>query len=299
MTSQSSPPSPVTRFAPSPTGALHIGHGWSAVMAHDLARFGGNDGGGLFRLRIEDIDGARSRPEHVAGIMTDLRWLGIEWDGPVVMQSDRLPLYRAAVERLADEGLAYPCFCTRGDIARQIAASASAPHGPDGAPYPGTCAYLSPRDRAARIDAGEPHAWRLAMGEAVRRAGPLIWQDMDHGAVASDPLPFGDIVLARKDAPGSYHLCATMDDAAMGITHVVRGMDLRAATHVHRLLQYLLHLDTPSYRFHELLLDAQGQRLAKRSGGLSLKDLREAGHAPEQLVADLRAGRFPVGIHAG
>lgn len=285
---------PITRFAPSPTGALHIGHGWSALIAHDLARANS----GQFRLRIEDIDGARSRPEHVAGILADLRWLGLDWDGPVVMQSERLPLYRSAVERLAADGLAYPCFCTRADIARQIAASASAPHGPDGAAYPGTCAHLPPGERAARIAAGEAHAWRLAMAEGARRAGPLVWQDMDDGAVTAAPLPFGDIVLARKDAPGSYHLCATMDDAAMEISHVVRGRDLCAATHVHRLLQALLGLPTPAYRFHGLLLDAEGRRLAKRSGGLSLAELRAAGQEPQRLVAGLRAGRFPVGIHA-
>jgi len=285
----------ITRFAPSPTGALHIGHGWSALMAHDCARAGG----GAFRLRIEDIDGSRSRPEHVAGILADLDWLGLRWDGPVVMQSDRLALYRAAVERLAGEGLAYPCFCTRADIAREIAASASAPHGPDGATYPGTCARLSPAGRAARIAAGEPHAWRLAIAEAMRRAGPLDWTDLDRGTVPADPLPFGDIVLSRKDAPGSYHLCATMDDAAMGITHVLRGVDLRAATHVHRLLQALLGLPTPAYRFHPLLLDAGGRRLAKRNGGLSLAELRAAGADPARLATDLRAGRFPVGIHVG
>jgi glutamyl-Q tRNA(Asp) synthetase len=298
MTIPMTPVPPVTRFAPSPTGALHIGHGWSALMAHDLAR----GKGGQFRLRIEDIDGARSRPEHVTGIIEDLRWLGIDWDEPIVMQSERLLLYRAAVDRLADEGLAYPCFCTRADIARQIAASASAPHGPangsDGPAYPGTCAHLSPGERTDRIAAGEVHAWRLAMGEAARRAGPLVWQDMDQGPVAAAPLPFGDIVLARKDAPGSYHLCATMDDAAMAISHVVRGTDLRDATHVHRLLQALLDLPTPAYRFHPLLLDAEGRPHAKRSGGLSLAELRAAGHDPAQLVAELRAGRFPVGIHA-
>ncbi|MET0238357.1 MAG: tRNA glutamyl-Q(34) synthetase GluQRS [Sphingobium sp.] len=289
------PDPPVTRFAPSPTGALHIGHGWSALMAHDLARAGD----GRFRLRIEDIDGARSRPEHVAGILTDLMWLGIEWDGPLVMQSDRLPLYRDAVNRLAAEGLAYPCFCTRADIARQIAASASAPHGPDGPAYPGTCACLSPQERADRIAAGEPHAWRLAMAQATRRAGPLTWHDMDRGEVVADPLPFGDIVLARKDAPGSYHLCATMDDAAMDISHVVRGTDLREATHVHRLLQALHGWPTPAYRFHPLLIDSEGRRLAKRSGGLSLAELRADGHDPVRLAADLRSGRFPVGIRPG
>ncbi|MET0365193.1 MAG: tRNA glutamyl-Q(34) synthetase GluQRS [Sphingobium sp.] len=283
-----------TRFAPSPTGALHIGHGWSALMAHDLAR--GSDG--IFRLRIEDIDGARSRPEHIDGIVADLTWLGIRWGGPIVLQSERLPLYRAAVEQLAGEELAYPCFCTRADIARDIAASASAPHGPDGPAYPGTCAHLSPQERMARIAADEPHAWRLHMAEAIRRTGPLDWDDMDGGRITADPLPFGDIVLARKDAPGSYHLCATMDDAAMEISHVLRGMDLREATHVHRLLQALLALPTPAYRFHPLLVDADGRRLAKRSGGLSLAELRADGTDPAMLATDLRAGRFPVGIHA-
>jgi glutamyl-Q tRNA(Asp) synthetase len=283
---------PVTRFAPSPTGKLHIGHGWSALMAFDLARCGG----GTFRLRIEDIDGARSRPEHVAGILVDLRWLGLGWDGPVVMQSERLPLYRAAVERLAADGLAYPCFCTRADIARQITESASAPHGPDGPVYPGTCANLSTAERRDRIEAGEAHAWRLSMHVAARRMGSLGWRDMDTGLVPADPLPFGDIVLSRKDAPGSYHLCATLDDAAMEVSHVVRGADLRAATHVHRLLQALLDLPSPAYRFHPLLVDAEGRRLAKRSRGLAIADLRDAGDDPAQLIADWRAGRFPVGI---
>jgi glutamyl-Q tRNA(Asp) synthetase len=282
----------ITRFAPSPTGRLHIGHGWSALMAFDLAR----NGGGTFRLRIEDIDGARSRPEHIGGIFADLRWLGLDWDGPVVTQSERLPLYRAAVERLAADGLAYPCFCTRTDIARQITESASAPHGPDGPVYPGTCARRPAGERRDRIEAGEAHAWRLSMRAAAQRAGPLGWQDMDAGLVPADPLPFGDIVLSRKDAPGSYHLCATLDDAAMEVSHVVRGADLRAATHVHRLLQALLDLPSPAYRFHPLLVDAQGRRLAKRSQGLAIAELRDAGHDPTQLIADWRAGRFPVGI---
>jgi glutamyl-Q tRNA(Asp) synthetase len=286
---------PVTRFAPSPTGALHVGHGWSALMAHDLAR----QDKGRFRLRIEDIDGMRSRPHHVAGILDDLRWLGIAWDGPVVFQSDRLASYDAAIARLIAGGLAYPCFCTRAEVAREIAASASAPHGPDGPVYPGTCARLSPGEREARLAAGETHAWRLAMTTAAARAGPLHWHDVDHGAVVAHPLPFGDVVLARKDAPGSYHLCATLDDAEMGVTHVVRGVDLRTATHVHRLLQALLDLPRPAYRFHPLLCDATGRRLAKRSGGLSLAELRAAGTDPAALSAALRAGRFPVGIHAG
>lgn len=285
----------ITRFAPSPTGRLHIGHGWSAMLAHDHARAAG----GHFRLRIEDIDGTRCRPEHVAGICADLAWLGLDWDGPIVTQSQRLGQYRAAVDDLATAGLAYPCFCTRADIARQIAASGSAPHGPDGAPYPGTCRHLTDTERCDRIAADEPHAWRLAMTDAVERTGALSWHDSDRGEVPAAPLPFGDIVLARKDAPGSYHLCATLDDADMAISHVIRGEDLRAATHVHRLLQALLALPSPVYRFHPLLADSTGKRLAKRSGGHALAELREAGVDPARLLAQWRGGRFPFGIRMG
>ncbi len=282
----------VTRFAPSPTGRLHIGHGWSALMAMDLAR----ELGGVMRLRIEDIDGVRSRPEHVAGIMEDLRWLGVEWDGDVVFQSARLALYDAALGTLKAQGLVYPCFCTRAEIAAEIAASGSAPHGSDGPLYPGTCRALTEPQREERIVAGDSHCWRLDMARAVARAGPLAWQDMDHGTIAAHPERAGDVVLARKDAPTSYHLAATLDDAEMGVTHVLRGQDLVAATDIHRLLQALLALPTPVYRHHPLLGDAQGKRLAKRTGGISLAELREAGMEPDQLRADLRAGRFPVGI---
>ncbi|MGE4430567.1 MAG: tRNA glutamyl-Q(34) synthetase GluQRS [Sphingobium sp.] len=285
----------VTRFAPSPTGRLHIGHGWSALMAMDMARAAG----GELRLRIEDIDGARSRAEHIEGIVEDLRWLGLEWQGEVVFQSRRLPLYEEALARLRAAGLVYPCFCTRAEIAAEIAASGSAPHGGDGPVYPGTCRTLDPAAGALRIARGEAHCWRLDMAKASERAGPLCWQDLDAGAVAAHPERAGDVVLARKDAPTSYHLAATVDDAAMGVTHVLRGEDLRAATDIHRLLQALLGLPAPVYRHHLLLLDAQGRRLAKRSRGLSLAELREAGMDPARLRADLRAGRFPVGIHAG
>lgn len=283
-----------TRFAPSPTGRLHVGHGWSALMAMDLAR----DMGGVLRLRIEDIDGTRSRPEHVAGILEDLRWLGIVWEGEVVFQSARLALYEAALERLKARGLVYPCFCTRAEIAAEIAASGSAPQGPEGPLYPGTCRALSSEERTRRIARGEPHAWRLDMARASAGRG-LVWQDMDAGPVTAHPEHAGDVVLARKDAPTGYHLAATLDDAAMGITHVLRGADLRAATDIHRLLQALLGLPSPFYRHHPLLLDASGKRLAKRSHGLALADLRAAGVDPAALRADLRAGRFPVGIHPG
>ncbi|MGD9811061.1 MAG: tRNA glutamyl-Q(34) synthetase GluQRS [Sphingobium sp.] len=287
----------VTRFAPSPTGRLHIGHGWSALMAMDMARAAG----GVMRLRIEDIDGTRSRPEHVAGIIDDLMWLGVEWDCEIVFQSERLALYDAALTRLKVAGLVYPCFCTRAEIAAEIAASGSAPHGPFGKGediplYPGTCRLLPDSERVDRVAAGDAHCWRLDMKRATVEAGKLEWQDMDRGSVVARPELAGDVVLARKDAPASYHLAATVDDAGMGITHVLRGDDLRAATDIHRLLQALLGLPVPAYRFHPLLVDAAGRRLAKRSGSISLAELRENGIDPVVLRDDLRARRFPVGI---
>jgi glutamyl-Q tRNA(Asp) synthetase len=277
----------VTRFAPSPTGRLHVGHGWSALMAMDMARATG----GAFHLRIEDIDGTRSRPKHVEHIIKDLRWLGIQWDGEIIFQSQRLSTYDAALDRLKAMGLAYPCFCTRADIA----ASAAAPHGSEGPIYPGTCRALSTDDRTRRM-AHEAHAWRIDMSKAVATAGPLIWQDADYGPVTANPLLAGDVVLARKDAPTSYHLACTLDDAAMGVTHVLRGGDLRAATDIHRLLQALLDLPSPLYRHHPLLVGPDGRRLAKRDGSIALADLRAQGIAPAQLADDLRARRFPVGI---
>lgn len=302
MTHLTAPLHMVTRFAPSPTGLLHVGHGWSALMAMDLARASG----GAFRLRIEDIDGTRSRPEHVAGIMADLTWLGVDWDGEVVFQSQRLDQYDTALARLRAEGLLYPCFCTRADIQ----ASLTAPHGPEGPVYPGTCRGLSEAERTRRIAAGEAHAWRIDMGRAVARAGALEWRalsfpsfpsrrdDDDLGGTLqiAAPLPHGDVVLARKDAPASYHLSCTLDDAAMGVTHVLRGNDLYGATHIHRLIQALLDLPSPTYIHHPLLLGADGKRLAKRDGAIALADLRRDGMDPAALAADLRAGRFPIGI---
>lgn len=280
----------VTRFAPSPTGLLHLGHAWSAIQAHDRAR----NQGGRFLLRIEDIDGTRSRAEHIAGILDDLAWLGLSWDGPVLRQSERAPIYQAALDRLHDQGLLYPCFCTRADIAARL----SAPHaGPDGAVYPGTCRAMAKTERMARIDA-EPHAWRIDMARAVALAGPLDWVDAHAGRVTADPLAHGDVVLARKDAPASYHLAVTVDDAAQGVTDVVRGVDLFAATHVHRLLQALLDLPTPTYRHHALLHDQQGNRLAKRSGAPTLAALRAAGEDGTGLAQMVRRGQLPIGIAA-
>jgi glutamyl-Q tRNA(Asp) synthetase len=282
----------VTRFAPSPTGRLHLGHAYSALLSHDLAR----ERGGTFLLRIEDIDPGRSRPEHADGIMTDLEWLGIEYDGEILYQSERLDLYAEALGRLRERGLVYPCFCTRSAVAAEIAASAAAPHGPDGPIYPGTCRRLSEEERQRRRKA-EPHAWRLDVARAAASAGPLYWEDGDT-EVQAEPQAFGDVVLARKDAPVSYHLAVTVDDAAQGITHVVRGRDLYAATDVQRLLQALLDLPVPRYRHHPLLADGEGRRLAKRHGAPSLAALRESGADPQALVADLRAGRMPAGYSA-
>ncbi len=279
----------VTRFAPSPTGRLHLGHAYSALLAHDFAR----DRGGTFLLRIEDIDPGRCRTEYIDGIIEDVEWLGMMPDGEILYQSERLPLYAEALERLKAKGLVYPCFCTRSAIAAEIAASAAAPHGPDGPIYPGTCRRLSEVERDGRA-ASEPHAWRLDMANAVTQAGPLWWQDGDR-QVRAEPEQFGDVVLARKDAPTSYHLAVTLDDAAQDVTDVVRGRDLYAATHVHRLLQALLDLPTPHYHHHPLLLDAEGRRLAKRNGAPTVKGMREAGADPEKLAADLRMAQLPGG----
>jgi glutamyl-Q tRNA(Asp) synthetase len=281
----------VGRFAPSPTGRLHLGHAWSCLLAHDHSR----ERGGAFLLRIEDIDPGRTREAFVEGIIEDLAWLGLGWDGEMVRQSERLPLYAEALERLKSAGLVYPCFCTRAAIAAEIAASASAPHGPDGPVYPGTCRRLTEAERAARRT--EPHAWRLDVARAARAAGTLYWKDGDT-EVQAEPETFGDVVLARKDAPVSYHLAVTIDDAAQGVTDVVRGRDLYSATDVHRLLQALLGLPTPLYHHHPLLTDSEGRRLAKRHGAPTLASLREAGANPAGLVAAFRGGRLPEGYAA-
>lgn len=271
----------VTRFAPSPNGPLHLGHAFSAIVAHDLAR----ERGGRFVLRIEDIDGARSRPELADEFRADLAWLGLEWD-EVPPQSARLPSYAVAAERLREMGLLYPCRCTRGEIAR-----AARSVGPDGPIYPGTC-------RGAAIAPGEPVAWRLDVAEALRRTGPLSWTDELAGEQEARPELGGDVVLVRKDAetPASYHLAATLDDAADGVTLVTRGMDLFAASHVHRLLQALLGLPVPVWHHHRLLLDGEGKKLAKQRGSPALADRRRSGEDGRALADELRNGRLPAGI---
>lgn len=276
----------LTRFAPSPTGELHLGHAYSAVLAHAAAR----SAGGRFLIRIDDIDGSRSREEFIGASLADLEWLGIDWDGDPVRQSDRLDDYAAALDQLRARGLVYPCFCTRADIA----ASLSAPHGPSGAIYPGTCRTLSDTERERRM-AGEPHCWRLDMTRALTEIGDLQWEEAGQGLCTADPRAHGDIVLARKDAPASYHLASTLDDAAMGVTHIIRGADLIASTDVHRLLQALLGLPTPLYRHHALVCGPDGKRLAKRDAAASLASLRAAGVDGRALAADLAADRLPTG----
>jgi glutamyl-Q tRNA(Asp) synthetase len=268
----------VTRFAPSPTGYLHLGHAYAATFAWRLAR----EAGGQFLLRLEDIDPGRCRPEFAAAILEDLAWLGLDWDGPVRVQSQHLPDYRTALDALAARGLVYPCFCTRADIQREIAQSAGAPHAPDGSPlYPGTCRALAEAERAARIAAGERCAWRLDMARALAHAPQALWfEERGEGHIACHPARFGDVVLARKDAPASYHLCVTHDDALQGVTLVTRALDLRPVTGLHRLLQSLFGWPTPCYMHHPLLTDAGGRRLAKRDRAQTLRELRTAGHSP-------------------
>jgi len=275
-----------TRFAPSPNGALHLGHAYAACQASDLAR----QLGGAFLLRIEDIDGVRSRPELVEAIFADLRWLGLHWDGDVLFQSSRLAAYDAALAELKARDLVYPCFCTRSQIA-----AAGAQPGPEGLVYPGTCRALSAEERIERM-ANEPHAWRLDVARAQAQTGPLIWHDMAAGEQVAKPELFGDVVLARKDAPASYHLAVTLDDAHQQISHVVRGRDLFLATHIHRLLQALLDLPVPLYRHHRLLAGADGRKLAKSEGAAALAALREQGVDGPALLENLRQGALPSGI---
>ncbi len=293
MDSRSTRPIPapvVSRFAPSPTGRLHLGHALSAVLAHDCARAGA----GRFVLRIDDIDAGRARPAHVAAIADDLAWLGLTWDA-LVTQSARLALYDAALGRLQALGLAYPCFCTRADIAREVAASAAAPHGEDGPLYPGTCRLLSGAARAARL-AAAPHCWRLDAGAAMALAGPRLWHDARRGTVAADGAALGDIVLKGRDVPASYHLACVVDDAALGVTDIVRGADIFASTHAQVLVQAVLGLATPRYHHHPLVTDAAGTRLAKRRDAPTLEMVRASGVDGRALADRLRAGRLPIGF---
>lgn len=269
----------VTRFAPSPNGSLHLGHAFSAIAAHDIAY----ERGGRFLLRIEDIDGERSLPEKAEEFRKDLAWLGLEWE-EVPAQSTRLANYEEAAQYLLHEGLLYPCTCTRKDIAAR-----NPRMGPEGAVYPGTC-------RGQALDPDKPAALRLDVDRAMASLGELFWEDEVGGPQIADPRPFGDVVLVRKDAPASYHLAATLDDTADGVTLVTRGEDLFSSTHVHRVLQELLGLPVPTWHHHPILLDEEGEKLAKRRCSPSLADRRAAGEDGRALARQLRMGEFPAGI---
>jgi len=269
----------VTRFAPSPTGLLHLGTAASALTGWTIAK----RASGRFLLRIEDIDPARCRPEYEAAIYEDLAWLGLDWEQPVRRQSEHMADYAAALHRLESIGVIYPCFCSRKEIEDEIAAAAHAPHGPEGPHYPGTCRSLSTSARAARIERGDAYALRLDAGRAAQIAGPLSWQEEGRGAIAVDPQTLGDAVLARKDVAASYHLAVTVDDDIQGVTLITRGQDLFHATHLHRLIQALLGLKEPAYHHHALLSNEEGKRLSKRDGALALRQMRADGFSAAEV----------------
>ena len=269
-----------TRFAPSPTGWLHLGHAYAALFAAERAQ----EKGGRFLIRLEDIDGTRARPEYETALFEDLAWLGLTWEQPVRRQSDHTEDYRQALKQLENLGVLYPCFCTRREIQDEIARAGQAPHGPDGAIYPGTCRSRSADEQAELIAQGHPYALRLDVEKAMARIQTeLRWEDLTRGPQIATPTIFGDVVLARKDTPASYHLAVVVDDALQGITLVTRGEDLLEATHLHRLLQELLHLPVPQWQHHRLILDEKGKRLAKRDDARSLRTLREAGWQPDDV----------------
>jgi len=287
----------ILRFAPSPNGYLHLGHAYSALLNHDMAR----DLGGRLLLRIEDIDVSRCRPEYEAAIYQDLAWLGISWDTSVRRQSEQFDDYRAALAKLEAQGLIYPSFESRSEIAALVAArdrQGRWPRDPDGVPlYPGDARQLPAAERERRRRAGEPYALRLALDAAIARAGVLTWTETGSGpqgqtgVVEAAPQMWGDVVLARKEVPASYHLAAAVDDALQGVTDVVRGQDLFWATGIHRLLQALLGLPQPVYHHHKLILDADGRKLSKSTQATSLRELRAAGATPADVRRMVGLGR--------
>jgi glutamyl-Q tRNA(Asp) synthetase len=282
-------PPPVFRFAPSPNGTLHLGHALSALLNADMAAAAG----GRLLLRIEDIDEARCRPEFEAAIYEDLAWLGIEWEKPVWRQSEHYDDYRAALAKLDALGLVYSSFESRAEIAALVIErekKAPWPRDPDGVPlYPGDAKQMSAAELSRRVEAGQPYALRLDTAAALARTGPLDWNESgqgpsgETGTIAADPAAWGDVILARKDTPTSYHLAVTVDDAAQGVTEVVRGRDLFHATSVHRLLQALLGFPAPRYHHHRLILDAGGNKLSKSTAATGLRELREAGATPAEI----------------
>jgi glutamyl-Q tRNA(Asp) synthetase len=293
---------PVFRFAPSPNGFLHLGHAFSALLNFDRAR----ETGGRLLLRIEDIDATRCRPEYETAIYEDLGWLGMAWEAPVRRQSEHLADYRAALEKLSTLGLVYPAFESRAEIARLVAtreASGPWPRDPDGAPlYPGDAKSLSADERTRRIGSGMPYALRLDMAAACKRVSGLTWielgegPDGEHDTVAAQPEAWGDVILARKETPTSYHLSVVVDDALQGVGEIVRGQDLFHATSVHRLLQVLLGLPEPAYRHHALIRDNEGRKLAKSSGSTGLRELRAAGVSPADVRGLVGLNQVSLGV---
>ena len=279
----------ITRFAPSPTGHLHLGHAMAAIKAFDRAR----EQGGRFLLRMEDIDVGRTRAEFEAAIFADLEWLGLSWETPVRRQSEHMSDYKEALTKLDEMGLLYPCFCTRKEIIAEIEQSQTAPHltntdkdgGLGGHLYPGTCRHLDASEVEDKKAENIPYALRLNMEKALEMplVWPLVWKDKNKGEIVARPEIFGDVVLARKDIPTSYHLAVTLDDHLQGVTLVSRGEDLFSSTHLHRLLQALLGLDTPDYDHHRLLKNEDGTRLSKRERSMTLKSLRRSGHQPSDI----------------
>lgn len=282
----------VTRFAPSPSGPLHVGHLLAALQARRLA----DVHGGSCLLRVEDIDQRAQHREYLDLMYEDLEWLGLHFDGEVMVQTRRFGVYQAVLDQLRQMGLLYPCFCTRSEIKAQLAELGRAPHATLGYLYPGTCRRLLDDAVAERLASGMPHCWRLDMQRVQDLIGCPTWHDMRRGTQRCVPTAYGDVVLARKDFPASYHLAVVVDDAAQGVTHVTRGEDLFESTHIHRALQAVLGLPVPLYCHHSLLRDNEGKRLAKRDGARSIASLREAGYTPQQVRDSLQQALQRGGI---
>ena len=281
-----------TRFAPSPSGPLHVGHLLAALQARRLA----DAHGGRCLLRVEDIDQRAQHPEYLVLMYEDLHWLGLHFDGEVMVQTQRFGVYEQALDELRRAGVLYPCFCTRSEIKAQLAEMGRAPHATLGYLYPGTCRRLSDAEVAEKLAAGIPHSWRLDMRRVQDLIGCPTWHDMHRGTQRCVPTAYGDVVLARKDFPASYHLSVVIDDAAQGVSHVTRGADLFDATHIHRALQGVLGLPVPLYCHHALLRDNAGKRLAKRDGARSIASLRETGFSPRQVLDSLHSALQRGGV---
>ena len=272
-----------TRFAPSPTGPMHLGHAYAALVAREAA----DHGNGVFLLRFEDIDRSRVRPGYYNLIEEDLQWMGLEWQEEPMRQSDRLEVYSNALTALQEQGLVYPCFCTRRAIADEISRITNAPHGPEGPVYPGTCRKISADERTERIAMKTPHSWRLNCAKAAEACGQLTFRDLLHGVIPVCAEKLGDVILARRDIATSYHLAVVTDDAEQQITLVTRGEDLLSSTHIHRVLQHLLGYPEPLYLHHELVCDEKGNRLATRDKARSLASLRASGCSRTQILEKL------------